>query len=203
MAAQGLMKVEEAIHSRRSIRKYTDESLTDEQIKELVELAGLAPSSMNVQPWRVIAVRDAEMKQKLQAVCLNQPQVGASAVTFVIATDMKDVLENAEETVHPGMADQLEKRAAQVRNAFGNWPEERQRFFGNGQGNIFLGFFLLAAQSKGYATSAMLGFDADGVKKLLEIPDHADIPAVVALGRPAEEGFSHHRHPVDRILRII
>ena len=197
------MTVEQAIHARKSVRKYTDETLTDEQIEELVSLAGLAPSSMNVQPWRVIAVRDHETKQKLQAVCMNQPQVGASAVTFVISTDMKDVLDHAEETVHPGMADQLEQRAGQVRNAFGNWPEDRQRFFGNGQGNIFLGFFLLAAQSKGYATSPMLGFDPDGVKELLGIPAHADIPAVVALGRPAEEGFSHHRHPVDRILRII
>ena len=43
----------EAIHNRRSIRKYKDTPLTDEQIQALVEAALISPSSRNMQPWHI------------------------------------------------------------------------------------------------------------------------------------------------------
>ena len=47
----------------------------------------------------------------------------------------------------------------------------------------------------------MAGFDADAVKALLGLPPHARIPALVAIGRGAEEGYDHHRHALGRIVR--
>jgi hypothetical protein len=49
----------------------------------------------------------------------------------------------------------------------------------------------------------MLGFDPEKVKALLELPAHATLPALIAVGKPAEEGFPHHRHEVRRIAKII
>lgn len=46
-------QVLKAIHSRRSIRKYKDKSLTQEQIDELVRAALISPSSINEQPWHL------------------------------------------------------------------------------------------------------------------------------------------------------
>ncbi len=197
------LTVREAAHSRQSIRKYTDEQVPDETIRELVEIAGLAPSSMNVQPWRVVAVKDAAMKQRLMEAANGQQQVGSAAVVFALYADLPDVIETAQETVHPGLAAQADARAASLRNSLEGMPQVQQDLFANGQANIFLGFLLLAAESFGYATSAMLGFDPAKVKALLDIPAHAVMPALVAMGRPAEAGFSHHRHAVDRILRIV
>ena len=71
---------------------------------------------------------------------------------------------------------------------------------GRGTGLIALGYFLLAAASYGYATSAMLGFDASKVKQALGLPAHVAIPAMIAIGRGDEEGFTHHRHPLERIV---
>jgi nitroreductase len=67
----------------------------------------------------------------------------------------------------------------------------------------YLGFLLLAIQSQGFSSSAMLGFDPEKVKSLLELPAHATLPALIAVGKPAEEGFPHHRHEVRRIAKII
>jgi hypothetical protein len=39
------------------------------------------------------------------------------------------------------------------------------------------------------------------VKRVLGLPAHVRIPAIVAMGRGAEEGFPHHRHPLERIAR--
>lgn len=47
----------------------------------------------------------------------------------------------------------------------------------------------------------MAGFDVDTVKRVLGLPGHVRIPALVAIGRGAEEGFPHHRHALERIVR--
>lgn len=55
----------ETIKSRRSIRRYTDEPVPDEMIDKILEAARWAPTGENHQPWRLIVVRDPEMRVKL------------------------------------------------------------------------------------------------------------------------------------------
>lgn len=198
-----MLTVPEAIESRRSRRRYTDEPIPNDVIRELVRLAGLAPSPNNLQPWRVIAVKNPEMKQRLMEAANNQPQVGGSAVTFVLYTDMNDVLDTVEETIHPGMKDRAVEQAKTLRETFAAYDPFELQWWGRGHAYTFMGFLMLAAESMGYATSGMLGFDRDKVKALFNIPEHAQIAALVAMGRPNDEGFVHHRHPIDRILTII
>lgn len=52
------MEAMEAILRRRSIRKYSDEPVSDAQVKQLLEAAMAAPSGHNRQPWHFIVVRD-------------------------------------------------------------------------------------------------------------------------------------------------
>ncbi len=54
------MEVLEAIHTRRSVRKYQDKPISDELIKELLSAAMVAPSAGNAQPWHFIVVDDRE-----------------------------------------------------------------------------------------------------------------------------------------------
>lgn len=58
----------QVILDRRSIRKYTDEKISDEDIKQILESARQAPSGENAQPWRFIVVRDQESKDFLSEV---------------------------------------------------------------------------------------------------------------------------------------
>jgi nitroreductase len=197
------LTVSQAAHARKSIRRYTDEPISDETIREIVQTAGLAPSPWNIQPWRVIAVKDPEAKQKLMGAAYGQPQVGAAAVAFVIYTDMVESIDHVENTIHPGMKEREAEVAQQIRDHFASYSESDFHWWGKGQGYTFMGFLLLAAQSHGYATSAMLGFVPDQVKELFGLPEHAQIPAIVAMGRPAEEGFPHHRHEFDHYAKII
>lgn len=55
----------EALATRRSIRSYRPGDVSDEQIRRLLQMAMLAPSAGNQQPWQFIVVRDRE---KLDAV---------------------------------------------------------------------------------------------------------------------------------------
>ena len=54
------MDVMEAIHQRRSIRKYTDRRVPDETIRELLGAAMMAPSAGNAQPWQFIVITERE-----------------------------------------------------------------------------------------------------------------------------------------------
>lgn len=195
------LTVTQAAEDRHSIRKYTDEQIPSETIDELLRVASLAPSPWNVQPWRVVVVTSQEDKDKLKAASYGQPQVGDAAAVFVIYTDMPNAIETIAETVHPGMPeDRKAQEIETITGHFAGYKESDLHWWGRAQGYSFMSFLLLAAQSHGYATSAMLGFEPDKVKALYNLPEHVEIPAIVAMGRPDQEGFPTHRHPLNRFV---
>jgi len=195
------MTVTAAAEARRSIRKYETAPIPEADLKEILRVAGLAPSAWNLQPWRVAVLRDAAQKTDLQGVAFGQPQVGAAPAVFVVYSDMVDMLEKVEDTVHPGMpAEKATEHVAYMRTYFGALPAEGREQWGSGQANIFLGFLLLAIKSQGYDSSPMLGFQPAEVKKLLGLPEHVLIQALVAIGKGTEAGFPHFRHPQERFV---
>ena len=56
------------IQDRRSIRDYTDEPVSDQDLDMILEAARQAPSGENAQPWRFIIVKDAETRKKMGAI---------------------------------------------------------------------------------------------------------------------------------------
>jgi nitroreductase len=56
------------IQDRRSIRDYTDEPVSDQDLDMILEAARQAPSGENAQPWRFIIVKDVETRKKLGAL---------------------------------------------------------------------------------------------------------------------------------------
>lgn len=197
------LSVTAAAETRRAIRKYTGEEISRADIEEILRVAGLAPSAWNVQPWRVKVVTRQADKDALMAAAYGQPQVGAAAAVFVVYSDMADTLEQVEDTIHPGMADRIAAESEARRSMFAQFPEDAREHWGNSQSSIFLGFLLLAIASQGYASSPMLGFDQGKVKELYGLPAHVKFPGIVAVGVAAEEGFTHHRHPLARFVEFV
>ena len=193
----------ETIQTRRSIRTYLQEPLNQEDLRTILRLASLAPSSANIQPWRFVVIQNKELQLSLRAVAHDQQQITNAPAIIVLYSNMEDSLAHVEETVHPGMgAEQIKLRAEGMRQRFGQMSIEQRAHWANAQANIALGFLLLAAHGLGYATSPMLGFQPDKVKELLGLPNYVEIAAIIALGRAAEEGFSSHRHLLERISRF-
>jgi nitroreductase len=197
------LTVREAAESRRAIRKYLQQPVPEEDVREILRQVSLAPSPNNIQPWRFVVVRDPALKRQLEPAVLNQRQVLSTHCLIVLYADMEDVLATSAEIVHPGITGEARVKALAgvTREWNGQSVEERQRF-AHGIAYIALGYLLLAAESMGYRTSPMLGFKPEEVKSILGLPDRITIPAVVALGRGDEPGFPHHRHAVDRIARF-
>ena len=59
------MEFKDVVYGRRSVRKFTDQPIEDEVLKEIVEAACWAPSGVNLQPWYFVAVKSPEKMARL------------------------------------------------------------------------------------------------------------------------------------------
>src|SRR5688572_29551917 len=93
------MTVTESAEARRSIRSFTPEPVPEADLREILRVAGLAPSAFNVQPWRWIVVREPALKAQLGVAAYRQKQVISAPAVIVLYSDMTDALQQIEETV--------------------------------------------------------------------------------------------------------
>ena len=75
------------IKKRRSIRKYTGQAVTDEQIRQLLEAAMAAPSASNIQSWEFVVVRDPDLKRQLAQTHTWSHMAADAAAVFVVCGD--------------------------------------------------------------------------------------------------------------------
>jgi nitroreductase len=64
------MNVLEAIRKRRSVRRFTQEPVSPQDLESVLTAARWAPSWVNVQPWRIVVVEAQETKEALKATLL-------------------------------------------------------------------------------------------------------------------------------------
>lgn len=76
------MDVLKAIKERRTVREFTDEKVSDTDLKKILEAGRWAPSGKNTQPWRFIMVKDKEKRMKL-AECVSQSEIVRKAAALV------------------------------------------------------------------------------------------------------------------------
>ncbi|MFX1564000.1 MAG: nitroreductase family protein [Promethearchaeota archaeon] len=74
----------DAILTRRSIRSFMPQPVSDEQIDTLLNAMIAAPSAGNMQPWRIVVVKDPDVKQMLAIGALKQDFIAEAPVVFVI-----------------------------------------------------------------------------------------------------------------------
>lgn len=73
------------VENRRAVRRFTPDAVPDDVIRSCLELATLAPSSCNLQPWAFQVVRNPALLQQLQHVCLGQSAAKAPLIIVVLA----------------------------------------------------------------------------------------------------------------------
>lgn len=164
------MGVFETILQRRSIRKFTADALSREQLEKLLEAARWAPSAGNLQPWVFVAVTSAEVRAALAAAAFGQEFVAeAPAVIAVVATPPKDSPYGRRGRDLYCLQD----TAAAVQN------------------------ILLAACEMGLGTCWVGAFDEDAAARALNLGEGERPVALVPVGVPAREGRSSRRPQAD------
>ena len=194
----------DTIRNRRSIRKYTQDPIAPEIIKELLDLAVWAPSAHNAQPWRFIIITDPVQKQ-----------VFAQAMAQVWFADLK------KDGVPPGAQTVMAKIsvdrfvsapvliiACLTMEDMLRFPDiERQRCerdLAVQSLSAAIQNLLLAAHAKGLGSCWYCSpiFCKPIVQEILKIPLNVEPQALITLGYPAETGNTPLRVPVQRIAYL-
>ncbi|MDF3936592.1 nitroreductase family protein [Pseudomonas citronellolis] len=82
--ACGPTQLRRLIEQRRSVRRFTDEAVPDEVLRDCLELATLAANSCNLQPWSFQVIRDASLRERLHEVCLGQNAARTAPVLIAV-----------------------------------------------------------------------------------------------------------------------
>ena len=115
----------EIMRSRRSVRQYTDEKISDEQIKKIVSAALLAPSGHSKYPCEFIVVKNSETLEKLSHCRVGVAKMLASAAAAVVVIADKEKSDTVVEDSAVAMMN-MELMAASL--GIGNcWIQVRAR----------------------------------------------------------------------------
>jgi nitroreductase len=82
------MDVVKAIKTRRSIRRFKADEVSDELIRKLIDAARWAPSGGNAQPWVFVVIRDGQVKGKVRSFLVDR------ALRYIESVEGKKELEN-------------------------------------------------------------------------------------------------------------
>ena len=77
----------EIIQSRRSVRKFTYEPVSEELIDKILDAGRWAPSGMNNQPWRFAVITVADLKQEISKLTHYSKVVLAAQVLIAVFLD--------------------------------------------------------------------------------------------------------------------
>ena len=76
-----------SIHTRRTIRKYSDREVSEELLNRLLNEAARTQTMGNLQLYSVVVTRSKEMKARLSPAHFNQPMVKEAPVVLTICAD--------------------------------------------------------------------------------------------------------------------
>lgn len=164
----------EVIQSRRAVRRYAPDPVSDEQLEPLLEAMRWAPSAGNAQPWRVKVVRDAETKGKLAGAALGQRFVAEAPVALVIAVHLDE-----------------------AHRAYGQRGVDLYCLQDTGTAVQNL---MLAAHAAGLGTCWVGAFRESEVAAALGLPRHLRPVAIIPLGVPAEAPAAPRRKPLSELV---
>lgn len=197
----------DVIRERRSVRSYDPSVIiSNEEIKELLEEAMLAPSSSNLNPWRFMVITGQDLKEKLHPIALNQPQVLEASAMIVIlsennAHEFEHVNKVNERAVAAGfMTEEVKNRLNNsIREFYAPVSDQGKREWQMLDGGLLAMQLMLAAKARGYDTVPMLGYNVEEFRKAFNVPENLTDVLMIALGKAKESGFPSVRLTVDEV----
>ena len=181
------MNTIEAIQKRRSIRHYDPTfKISDKEIKELIELAILSPTSYNIQHWKFVVVNDPKLRNKIKEAAYGQAQVTDASALILVVTDIKAWEKNMFEK-WKNVPKEIGDFMATSAHEFYLNREQLQRDEAIRSASFATQTLILAATAKGYESGVMIGFDFDKVAELINLPKNYVISNFVVIGKGIQE----------------
>ncbi len=179
-----------AIRERRSIRHYDpNHRFSPSELDQLIDLAMQAPSSFNIQHWRLVHVTDATLRQQIRAAAWDQAQVTDASVLLVVTADVKAWQKNPARYFRNAPKEAQDMLVPMIA-PFYEGKEQLQRDEALRSVGLVMQTLMIAAKGMGYDSSPMIGFDPAKVAELIKLPADHVIGALVAIGKATKPAFT-------------
>ena len=180
------MEALECIKTRRSVRKFTEQPVTADEIAQIVAAAAYAPSWKNTQTARYTFVTDPAVKQHIADDCMldfafNQNTLNGAPALVIVSS--------------------VTGRAGFERD--GSFSTSLGAHWQSFDAGVAVQTFCLAAHDLGLGTVIMGIFDAEKVAQAVHLPEGEQAAALIAIGHPAEAPAAPKRKAIDELLRTI
>jgi len=204
MTTQTTTDFMEIVKGRRSIRNYdTDVKISKEEMTQILEEATLAPSSVNMQPWRFLVIDSEEGKATLAPLAkFNQVQVETSSAVIAVFGDMNavDQLENIYDTaVAKGLMPQ-EVRDRQVPAIQGMYSSVSANDLKDSiliDSGLVSMQLMLVARAHGYDTNPIGGYEKDQIAEAFGLEKERYLPVMLlSIGKAVDAGYPSVRLPI-------
>ena len=173
------------IKSRRSIRRYKDETVDHEVIRKIMQATIYAPSWKNTQIVRYTIIDDKATIEKLadEAVLGFTPNIKTMTRARTIAL----------QTVVTGICG-YERDGSFSTSKGAGWEMY--------DAGISAQTFCLAAHEYGIGTVIMGMFEEEKIREIVDIPKEESVTAIIGMGYPEEERNAPKHKEVDEVLRF-
>ena len=188
-------------YNRKSIRVYDENvKISHEEMLEMIQKATIAPSSVNMQPWRFVLVESPEEKQKLKPLIrFNTRQNDTSSAMILIFGDMEcyeygeAIYDQAvtEGKMSPEVRDQ---QLAAIIPYYKNFTRAEMNDVVKIDSSLAAMQLMLVARSHGYDTNPIGGFEADQLAEAFGLEKERYVPVMIlSIGKALEEGYNSIR----------
>jgi nitroreductase len=164
------MEILEALFSRRSIRKYTQDQVTDEMLKNIIKAGMYAPSAVNKQPWHFIIFRNKDTIRDILEVHPNALMLKSASAGILVCFDLELQHDDGYGPVDCSAATQNILLAAH----------------GSGLGACWVGIYPRTNRIQ-------------AISKIFELPEHVIPFSVISVGFPDEARDMPERFIPNRI----
>lgn len=171
---------------RRATSHFRPDPVPDEYLDAILQFAAQAPSGYNLQPWRFVVVRDRENRERLKKAAYGQEKVGEAPViiiAFGICDGWKAYIDAIfQEGVRRGFGKQ--EMIPTIKQLASDFLEKgiSKSVWINRHTMIAVTTMMLVAETYGLDTAPMEGFDPVAVKREFNMPDEAEVVALLAIG---------------------
>ncbi|MHB0870746.1 MAG: nitroreductase family protein [Chloroflexota bacterium] len=213
------MELQEAIKTRRSIRKYQETDVPTELILDAISLAAWAPNGGNFQPWKFVVVKNRSMIDRIADVVQARvdrmagwPEAAEFGKTFERYRSNAAFFRSAPAVIAVAMGGYQSAADKVLRRRGESDPEATEMIRNRGDISSRIqtiagatGYLLLALHELGLGACWMAGpmLARREIERMLEIPDDVELFALVPVGYPAESPVAGPRKPVQEVVRVI
>ena len=168
----GGMDTLDAIHTRRSIRRYLDTPVGEELVQKLLAAAMQAPSARNQQPWQFVVIDQRAVLAEIPEFMPNAAMVAGAPLAILVCGDLDLEKSQGYWVVDCAAAAENMLLAAHALGLGACWcgvyPREKRM---------------------------------EGLRKLIGLPQNVIAHSLIVIGQPAEQVRGENRYRAERVHR--